>query len=391
MTSFVIGCDNIDSRNENKWKNQVAEACKNKGHTVEVLSTGPNYVQSYGLSSKAEGKTGVYIIGGFGLGTPTDMSKSYYHYDYVYFLGSKEFSGFECLGTSMMDKKATRCEPGMSTSNCNEYLGLTVNEWNTKFGSKVKMILRDTFQECIDEMLGGTSNDTDKSSNSSNYKDIILDLLSAWSGQVLCYSCDEELFIHKIPNPKDTDYKLFQERVNIVDGSLNFTDINPDTTNTLEIFYADKSFILKDENLINRFGEHKESFTATEYVTVQDEENGSTITEQPITDYNKALDYGINKFYEIKSKDGRKIDLDIIGETSLKTGDWIQLYLPSYKEQCYLFVSSISTSLDPNKDYITSVSLVDAPPVLSEPKSNDKSTTNTPTIENITDLGVDGE
>ncbi|WP_299522829.1 hypothetical protein [uncultured Methanobrevibacter sp.] len=49
MTTYVIGCDNIDKK-EQSYIDKVAQVLEEAGNTCEKLSVGPGQVQSYGLS-----------------------------------------------------------------------------------------------------------------------------------------------------------------------------------------------------------------------------------------------------------------------------------------------------------------------------------------------------
>lgn len=159
MAIYCVGSDKIDGK-EKTYINRVIQALQSRGHTCENLGVSPNAVQRYGRSTASKGKIGVYVMGGRGLGTPTDLhmgiKQGYYHYDKVFFVGSYEFTHNQYLTTAMMDVPVTSCERGMSTVHCNLYKGMTPNQWNNKF-TNVVYISRDTFDECIKVLVGGVS------------------------------------------------------------------------------------------------------------------------------------------------------------------------------------------------------------------------------------------
>ena len=137
MTKYLIGADNINGK-EHAYINRMLKFLKDNGHQATSLGVGPNVVQRRGGSSSSKGYIGVQIVGGNGGGTPSDamlgIKNGYYHYDYWITIGSYEFTHNSLLKTSMMDTKVNRCEPGMSSIQCNLYRGMTPNQWNEKYG-----------------------------------------------------------------------------------------------------------------------------------------------------------------------------------------------------------------------------------------------------------------
>ena len=353
MAHYAIGCDIINGQEES-YKQYLMDKVTEKGHTAEILPTGPNGVQQFGLDAESSGKIGVQIVGGLCGFTAADMAtgveQGYYHYDSMVILGTSEFSGYtETLSTDAMTSYAMQIPHDAYSSSLDDmYVGKTPAEFNSDYGEYCRICLGDTFDNAIDMLLGGNAEEPN-TKNTTTFKDMIKDVLSGWSGQIVCYTINDQMYVHKIPLPSD-DFKKIQEGVDIVDGSLSFTDINPDTINTLRITYNGGNFTLKDENLINRFGEHVKELNI------------------PAESYDEAVDMAVVEFYKLKADDGRKVELNVIGQTDLKSGDWIQLYLPAFKELCYMFVTSVSTSLNPSSEYITKIELVDAPPILSEPE-----------------------
>lgn len=353
MAHYAIGCDIINGQEES-YKQYLMDKVIEKGHTAEILPTGPNGVQQFGLDAESSGKIGVQIVGGLCGFTAADMAtgvqQGYYHYDSMAIVGTAEFSGYmETLSTASMTSYAMEIPHDAYGSSLDDmYVGRTPSEFNSDYGEYCHICLGDTFDNAIDMLLGGNAEEPN-TKNTTTFKDMIKDVLSGWSGQIVAYTVNNEMYVHKIPTPSES-FKRVQEGINIVDGTLQFTDINPDTINVLSVTYNGGSFKLRDENLINRFGEHVKELNI------------------PVETYDEAVDMAVVEFYKLKAEDGRKVELNVIGQTELKSGDWVQIYLPAFKEECFMFCVSASTSLSPSTDYITKIELVDAPPILSEPQ-----------------------
>lgn len=354
MAHYCIGCDIIDNKSEESYKQYLMDKVTKKGNTAELLPTGPNGVQQFGLDPESSGKIGIQVIGGLCGFSASDFAsgveQGYYHYDSMALVGTAEFSGFtETLSTASMTEYHMEIPHDAYSSSLDEmYVGKTPAEFNSDYGEYCRICLGDTYDNSIDMLLGGDASNPN-TKNTTTFKEMIKEVLAGWSGQIVCFTQNENMYVHKIPSPTES-FKRIHEGVNIVDGSLSFTDINPDTINILKVTYNGGSFTLKDEQLLNRFGEYVKEVNV------------------PVETYEEAVDYGIVEFYKLKAEDGRKVDLEVIGETQLKAGDWVSIYLPAFKEECFMFCTSVSTSLSPSTDYITKISLVDAPPILSEPE-----------------------
>ena len=84
MASIALACDLNSRADDRNTQEVVAAKLREKGHTVEILSVGANYLQSYGKSSKAKGKIGVFLINGLAPVTTADFGTGcgrYYYYD----------------------------------------------------------------------------------------------------------------------------------------------------------------------------------------------------------------------------------------------------------------------------------------------------------------------
>ena len=81
--SFIVCADNNSWGNE-QWRiDQVVNALREKGHQAESGGVGPNTIQSIGLTSRAKGKIGIFIVGGQDGGCFYDFAMSWYNYDFI--------------------------------------------------------------------------------------------------------------------------------------------------------------------------------------------------------------------------------------------------------------------------------------------------------------------
>lgn len=398
MTKFVIASDNIDGK-ETSYINRMIKFLKDNGHEAVSAGVGPNKIQSKMQGSSVKGCTGVQIVGGMGLGTITDcmtgIKNGYYHANYFMSVGSYEFTHNSLLKTSMMDTKVNRCEPGMSSSQCNLYRGMTPRQWNEKYGKYTKVIYRDTFEECLKEMIGGQTkeNKKDSGSSASSYIDTIKELVSVWDGDVELKTENENFYVNYIKDPTPTI--IVKEGVNIVSNSVSVTDYNPKTPNVLNVTYGKNTITMRDNYLINRFGENSVTIPAVEYVTDYSSKNDSktsdedmvstdtTTTEQvsststvstvPIVDKTKAYEFARKCWNKIKRSNGHTIECQIFGFNTIKQGSWVQVYIPSFSEDCIMYCTKVNHTKDSASEWLANVTLVDYPPSLSTVNIQDKS------------------
>ena len=117
------------------------------------------------------------------------------------------------------------------------------------------------------------SDDEDNESSASTYKDMILDLISVWDGDVECRIEDNKIYINKIPSTDTAKISLI-EGANIISDSVNIHDVNPDTINTLVAVWGNnnKTITIKDNRLIKRFGEKKQVSQAVKKIVTYSEE-----------------------------------------------------------------------------------------------------------------------
>lgn len=338
MTVYAVGSDVINGK-EQSYINQAMQAIKQAGHESTNIGVHPNTVQSHGLSSSSSGQIGIQIVGGRGLGTPMDfhtgVTRGYYHYEHVYVIGSSEFTGNNLISSASMKNPVNVCEPGMNTSQCSQYLGMTPEQFNQKY-TGCTVIFCDKFADGLTTMLGGnTDSNTEDTANSNggSFKDAIQDLIKVWDGYVEVIIDTNIINIRRVHDPEEPepvshrryvtnegtgrveieqdevwDYGVLREPevwasegVNIVHDSLSMTDYNPDTYNQLIVTYTTesgeaKSIMFSDEILIERFGEKsitKEAVWYSHETTTEDtdtEGETSTDTTTDTTDVSEATD-----------------------------------------------------------------------------------------------------
>lgn len=321
MSTYAIGSDNINGK-EQSYINQAIQAVQDAGHTGSSLGVGPNKVQSYGQSSGSQDQIGVMIVGGRGLGTPIDfhtgVTQGYYHYTHVYVVGSSEFTNNRLISTESMSTPVNACEPGMSSSQCSQYLGLTPTQFNQKFNG-CTVIYADSFSDALSQMLGGSTG-SEESTSGGTFKDAVNDLISVWDGLVEV-KCDGRIMnIRRIREPEEPEplsrrtikpnstgsFTLDEnevwdegflrepeiwasEGVNIIEGSLSMTDYNPDTVNTLYVTYTDDAGVFHklkfwDEYLVTRFDEIEKTEAAVWYKHSSESESSTDSTDSSTTD-----------------------------------------------------------------------------------------------------------
>lgn len=395
---YYLSSDKINGK-EKSYLNRLAKFLESKGHTVKMGPVDPNGTQAFGIKTASKGWIGVHIQGGKALQTFSDLcngvKKGYYHYDYAYCLGSYEFTHNTHLKSSIMEEKNTYVESDVTIMKKYTY-NKTPNEINNYWKKYGQVYYQDTFQECMEKMVGGSTGDNTETSggdSSSSYLDIIKELIQPWDGDVEIRTDNEHFYVNYIKNPNPTI--LVKEEVNIVNGSINVTDYNPQTPNVLNVTYGKNIITMRDNYLIKRFGENSVTIPAVEYVTNYSSKNDSktsdedmvsednTTTEQvsststissiPITDKNKAYDFAKKCWNKIKRNNGHVIECQIIGMNSIKQGMWVQVYIPSFNEDSIMYCTKINHSKDSSNEWLTNITLVDYTPSLSQVTIENKS------------------
>ncbi|WP_299523242.1 hypothetical protein [uncultured Methanobrevibacter sp.] len=415
MTTYVIGCDNIDKK-EQSYIDKVAQVLEEAGNTCEKLSVGPGNVQSCGLSSNSNGKTGVFLVGGNDGGTYQDfvqgLSRGYYHYDLVWFGFCSWTAHSWITPEDLKNKPMVRAHDDNFSTSTTGFVGKTAAQYFSENSQYIKMAYGNSPEAVAKMILNGGGDDDDKSSSASTIKEALKELLSYWDGDVECRVEGDTCYVHKIPEPTEEDSLKLSERLNLLSEGISVHDYFPDTTNKLTVTWPNgEPIIFTNDKLITRFGEKSEEVEAVKKVTVTEtkevnstdttstdtdttdttddttstdttgdttETETTTKTEEvPVETYEEALAFANNYWHKILRDDGHSLECKVIGGPIWKQGLWVKVYIPTYDIDDFMYISKVNHSSSDNDVWSTSLTLVDYPPSLSEPKeeTTDEETT----------------
>ena len=408
MSDYWVCSDNIDG-NENSRINALVEALKKNGHTATNGGVGPNTIQSHGQSSSSNGQIGVFICGGVDIQVFWDFVQGigrYYHY--------KRFIYVYASDTATTDKWLT-CNGAKNTPTVKAWddnysggqgdaIGKTVHQYCSEHKDKIWYAcgpMGCSFDDVIKNFLNGEgagddSSDSGGKSTGGTIKEAIQKLLTHWDGEVECYIRGDEVHINKIREPEKYHIGILQEGVNVFSESVSLTDVNSNTPNILEVEWTGGIIEMRDENAIKRFGEIPSQITAVKKETVQTkttekdsskkstDANGTddagtgtdgdtnkielsessttktTVLETPIDNYKDALEFAQLEWNKLKRDNGRQLELQTLGSTVWKSGDWVKVVLPSFSLNGYMYIIRTSQGLD-GGDWTCNMTLVDYP------------------------------
>ncbi len=397
MTNYCVGCDNIVGGEKNII-NRVAKVLEEKGHSCEKLNVGPNYTQSKGLQSSSKGKVAVFIVGGSDIGTYVDfrdgIKKGYYHYKYIWFAFASWTASTWITCKELKSRALVRAHDDNFSSGGSiaPYIGKSADYFFSKNKDVMGYVCGQTPEELANKILGGGSDSGDdggKGSSGGSIKESLQKLLTHWDGQVECYIRGDTVCINKIRDPDSFHMGILQEGVNVFYDSVTLTDINSNTPNILEVEWTGGTITFRDEELIKRFGEIKSQMTAvrkevvtttvekevttdsgdsdeegdedTESTTETTTETKTTVEEIPIDNYDEALEFAHLEWNKLKRDNGRQLELQTLGASNWKSGDWVKVVLPTFSINNYMYIIRTSQSLD-NGDWTCNMTLVDYPP-----------------------------
>lgn len=359
MTDYCVGCDNIVG-GEKGIIDKVARVLESKNNNCERLNVGPNYVQSKGLSNSSKGKIAVFIVGGSDVGTYVDfmagLKRGYYHYKYIWFAFCSWTAHSWITPEDLKNKGLVRAHDDnfSKQSDIAPWLGKSADYFFKQNKQYMDYVYGQSPEELANKILngGGESSDSEGGgSSASTIKEALKQVLAGWDGDVECYIRDDTVYVNKIPDPTSAKLILAEGR-DIIYDSVKVTDVNPTTINDLTVLWNSTSFHFRDEELVKRFGEVKGE------VTLEDES---------IKNNSDARSMANTEWAKIKRDNGHSVECKVIGNTSLKAGQWVRMYIPSFNIDDYLYLSKISHN-DNNGDWVANITLVDYPPGFGEPQ-----------------------
>lgn len=372
MADIILGCDTNRVTEDKKTLNTISSKLKSAGHNVEVLSVGPNYVQSAMQKNRNKGKVAVFLVNGADLQTYKDfyqgITRGYYYVKYAYFGLEGWISPSTCSCEGAKTAKLKKAHDDASSSSYTaDIVGMTTEQVMNKYKSAIAYACGSSAEELgknLVKVIGGGSNNSDSSSDSaSSIKDAMREVLSGWDGDVLCYVREDTVHINKIPDPTTAKITLAEGR-DILHDSVKITDVNPGTINHLTVTVNGKEYTFKDEKLIKRFGEVKGTVNITDDKGI----GGNALAN--------------TEWVKIKRDNGHSVECKAIGGCELKAGEWVRLYLPSFDIDDFMFLSKTSQD-DDDGNWLANLTFVDYPPSLGEPKDETEDSESTDEEETL--------
>ena len=359
MATIILGCD-TNGVHDKQFQNTVANALEKAGHTVEKLTIGPNYFASYSYSKKAKGKIGIYLIAD-GIFSIADLAFGNTQFKYGYIgirgdLGRPRMKSWNDFNNNPIGRDAD------CTSICNKIAGKTYAQMNKMDSVKKKCQI--TFGATAKEMgenlvklIGGNSTSGSGSGKSSvsSIKTCIQELLYPWNGDVFCFLLGDTMQIGRIPGPTMTRLSII-EGGNLHFESVNVTDIDPKAINKLVVNWNGKSFVLKDDERIKRFGEKKKTIKSS----IKSEKN--------------VIDFAYREWNKLLKDSGRQLECKVDGSPDWRIGAWARVYIPSFNLNGFMYITKCSH--DDNGKWTTGLTLLDYPPDLGVEPSQKSSDSN---------------
>lgn len=408
MTDYIVGCDNIVGGESNLIE-RVCKVLESKGHTAQRLSVGPNFVQSSGLKSSSSGKVAIFIVGGSDIGTYVDfrdgIKNGYYHWKYAWFAFASWTAHSWITKEDLKNKPLVRAHDDnfSSGSSIAPYLGKSADYFFQENKQYVNYVYGQTPEELAKKILAGGGEDSDDGSSASTIKEAIKDILKMRDGEIECRVVNDTVFINKIPDPETAELSLIEGR-DIIQKSINITDINPETINFLTVHWqGGEDIVFRDEKLIERFGEKKAEMDAVKRVVTTKEsdssssntsstttttttdnttntttdttssddsssETESSVEEVPCETLEEAQTFANTEWAKIKRDNGHTIECKVIGSPLWEQGKWVRVYIPSFDEDGYMYITKCSHSESASPGWETNITLADYPPGFGEPE-----------------------
>lgn len=351
MSTIVLGCDS-NGVNDSGCQNTIKEALEKAGHTVEKLPIAPGPFADYSYSSKASGKIGVYIMAD-SLVSVADLALGNTSFKYAYFiirgdLGLPRMSKMEHFQNNPIGRDAD------CTSICDKLAGKTYPQMNEIIKDKAHIVFGTTPEEMANNLIKamGGETDTENSSETSSFtsiKEALKKAVSGWDGDVEIILINDTVYVNKIKSPITARLEI-DEYYNAIYDTITVRDINPLTINHLTLSYNEYELLLKDDNLIKRFGRHFKKIDA----------------DKTIKSLEEAESFLQREWNKIRRDDGRQVEVKVKGGPGWKNGEWVKVFLPSYFIDDYMYIIKASHEEDGTGNWLTNLTLVDYPPSFGE-------------------------
>lgn len=279
MTSYLVGADH-SGNDDQGCIDKVCEILEGAGHSVKNLGVDPNLEGTF--RNHGKGNTGVFIVNGMCIGTFDSFRRMVEAggLDFMIMAFPQSISPsndwISCESLKSRKLPIAHDDNFTPADRRAELDGkYTCAEYCQEHSQYMAYVCGDDCEAVANAILegnyggGGGSSDSSEENDSEptpmSYKDMILDLISVWDGDVECKVRQDKLYINKVPKPNPELWIV--EGNNIVSGNAKTSDYHSDTINTLHVTYNDKTITITDEYLINRFGVVEETIPAVEIVT----------------------------------------------------------------------------------------------------------------------------
>lgn len=282
MTDFIVGSDHSGGKDQ-ECINKICETLQKAGHNAESIGVNSNLEST--IRAKGKGKTAIFMVNGVCIGTfdsHMQVVKSGLC-NYVWFALPQSISPSNdwlseesCKSRKVPIAHDDNFTPAERRAELDGKY--TIDEYCREYGSYVGYACAPDCESVAQKIMeggsggiGGTSmasgSDSKKEPTPMSYKDMILDLISIWDGDVECKIRGDTIYINKVPEPKPQLWVI--DGTNVVSGQAKVKDYNSDTINTLNVTYDEgkHNITITDEYLINRFGEVPYELKAEKVVT----------------------------------------------------------------------------------------------------------------------------
>lgn len=98
----------------------------------------------------------------------------------------------------------------------------------------------------------------------------------------------------------------------------------------------------------------------------------STASKVKITDPKEAMDFALTEWNKIRRTSGHTLECQVFGNEKWEVGEWCKVYLPTFNEYTDMYITKVDHSNDSGSEWLTSLTLMDYAPQLSEPEEEEE-------------------